>query len=243
MNLLHHGLSTVTHNRRMKRVALLLALGLSASAHATELPASARIVYDVLYGGSELKIGRAQQSWRLEGGRYSVLTELEPSFGIGPRIRYESKGRFTSTGLVPETFAEYRNKDSAPRVRAEFDWSAQRVKYGTVNDPRSAPLETGAQDVNALPYQLAWLGERSARQMQVVTGRGQGRHVFGSGQSMPVTVNGQRVEAQPWRAVEGPGRTEVWLAPQLGNLPVRIVRVDDEKELQFVAREVQVNGR
>ncbi|HET9645849.1 MAG TPA: DUF3108 domain-containing protein [Burkholderiaceae bacterium] len=227
----------------MKRIALLLAFGLAAVAHAAELPASARIVYDVLYGGSELRIGQAQQSWRLEGGRYSVLTELEPSFGIGPRVRYESKGRFTSAGLVPETFAEYRNKDSAPRVRADFDWSAQRVKYGTVADPRTAALEAGAQDVNALPYQLAWLGERSARPMQVVTGRGQGRHVFDSGRTVPVTVNGQRMEAQPWRAIKGTDRTEVWLAPELGNLPVRIVRVDENRELQFVAREVQVNGR
>jgi hypothetical protein len=32
----------------------------------------------------------------------------------------------------------------------------------------------------------------------------------------------------------------VWLAPQLGNLPVRVVRTEDDKELQLVAKDLRV---
>jgi hypothetical protein len=60
---------------------------------------------------------------------------------------------------------------------------------------------------------------------------------------MRVTINGREVSAWPLRSVEGDDRTEIWVAPQLGNLPVRVMRIDDDKELRFVARELQYTAR
>jgi len=220
------------------RPALAAALlSLCAAAGAADLPAEARIVYDVLYGDNELRVGRAEQQWRLDGGRYELRTELTPLFG--PRVRYLSKGRVTDAGLVPDSFAEYRGSEQSPRVSADFDWAAQQVRYGPRGEPHTAPLERGAQDVNALAFQLVWLGERAGGSLQVATGKKVARHSFAGSPRVKVTVNGQATDAAPWRSGTGSDRTEVWLAPRIGNLPVRVVRIDDDKELQLVARELR----
>jgi hypothetical protein len=218
---------------------MLSSLVLAGAAAAAELPTDVRITYDVMYGSSGmLRVGRADQHWHLEGGRYTLSTELAPVFG--PTIRYQSAGRVTDAGLVPESFAEYRNKEGAPRVRAEFDWAKQEAVYGKPDEHRTVKLEPGAQDVNALAFQLAWLGERAAGSLQVLTGKNASMRRFAAGSRTQVTVNGQRTEAQPWRSGDSGARTEVWLAPQLGNLPVRVVRTEDDKELQLVAKDLHV---
>jgi hypothetical protein len=229
----------------MKPARFLILLSLAAlqwagAAIAGELPADARILYDALYGDSQFRIGRAEQRWHAEGGRYELQTELVPL--LGPRIRYVSKGRLTDRGLVPDSFAEYRDDETQPRVRAEFDWDKQQVLFGRPDESRTAALERGAQDLNALAFQLAWLGEQARGTVQVSTGKKVARYSFGGGARTQVTVNGQRTEAQQWRSSEGRDRTEVWVAPQFANLPVRVIRADDDRQLQLVAREVQVNA-
>jgi hypothetical protein len=224
--------------------ALLPALALAATsalpAAAAELPIDARIVYDVLYGGNHFRVGRAEQRWRIADGHYELTTEVNPI--IGPRIRYVSKGRMGPNGLVPESFGEFRGSEARPRVRAEFDWTAQKLLFGRSDENKTATLEPGAQDVNALAYQLAWLGDKSTGTFQVTTGKNVAKHSFSAGPHLNVQIGSQHADAVPLRSGTGTDRTEVWLAPRLGNLPVRVVRIDDDKELQFVAREVQVDA-
>lgn len=230
----------MSFSRTLLALALAASLLAGGAAAAGELPADARIAYDVLYGDNQFRVGRAEQRWHVEAGRYELQTELVPL--LGPRIRYQSTGRITDHGLVPDTFLEYRGSDKTPRVRADFDWEQMSVRYGKADDPHTTALERGAQDVNALAFQLAWLGDQARGSLQVTTGKKVGRYSFVGGNRTQVTVNGQRTEAQPWRSVQGTDRTEVWVAPQLANLPVRVVQVDDDKQLQLVARQVTITS-
>jgi hypothetical protein len=211
----------------------------TAAAPAAELPTDATIVFDVLYGDGGMRVGRAEQRWHAAAGRYELKTDIVPV--IGPRIRYVSKGRLADTGLVAESFAEYRNAETSPRAHAEFDWTAQRLHFGPPDEEEHVePLQPGAQDVNALAFQLSWLGERGASApMQVTTGKRTAQRQFVGLPHAQVTVNGQAVQAQPWRSGDAHDRTEVWLAPKLGNLPVKVVRADDGKRLELVARQVE----
>lgn len=224
-------------SRFLARMAGALgAAAITAAASAAELPPDAHIVYDVLYGSNHFRVGRADQHWHVEDGRYELTTDLSPI--IGPHIRYVSKGRMGPNGLVPESFGEYRSGETSPRVRAEFDWAAQKLLFGRADESKTASLEPGAQDVNALAYQLAWMGDAGGT-MQVATGKSIAKHTFAASPRTSVTVGSQKTDAVPVRAGSGVTKTEVWLAPQMANLPVRVVRVDDDKELQFVAREVR----
>lgn len=208
------------------------------AARAAELPADAHIVYDVLYGDGGYRVGRAEQTWHLSGGRYELKTDIVPM--LGPRIRYVSKGRVGEGGLQPESFAEYRSAETSPRAHAEFDWAAKELHFGPRDEAEHVePLHAGAQDVNALAFQLTWLGERASGEMQVTTGKRTSQRHFKSLPVVQVTVNGQPTAAHPWRSGDANDRTEVWLAPRLGNLPVKVLRADDDKQLQLVARDLQ----
>lgn len=226
----------LTSLRSAAAVALPLAAALPA-AQAGGLPAQARIVYDVLYGSAELRIGRAEQRWRVQDGRYELQTELIPL--VGPQVRYVSRGSVGAQGLVPESFAEFRGSSDTPRVQAEFDWSQRVLRYGKTGERKEAPLSPGAQDVNVLPYQLAWQGQASPSKLQVATGKKVAVYSFTPAAAAKVRLQGQALSVLPLRSVESDGdRTEVWLAPQLDHLPVRVMRMDEDKELRFVAREV-----
>jgi hypothetical protein len=232
---------------RLKTTATALALAASSLAaaplHAADLPADARLVFDVLYGSAQMRIGRAEQHWHAENGRYELQTELVPV--LGNRIRYVSKGQLGSQGLVPESFAEYRGRDAGkPHTHADFDWPARTVRFGRGDEQKEAALDPGAQDVNAIGYQLAWLGAWKGGPVQVTTGKKVATYRFTrAAAATRVTINGREVPAWPLRSVEGGDRTEIWVAPQLGNLPVRVMRIDDDKELRFVAREVTYTAR
>lgn len=223
-------------------VSFALALLAAAPLHAADLPANARLVFDVLYGSNQMRIGRAEQRWHVENGRYELQTELVPI--LGNRIRYVSTGRVGAQGLVPESFAEYRGRDTGPHTQAKFDWAARIVRFGRSGERKEARLETGAQDVNALGYQLGFLGAWKGGAMQVTTGKKVAIYRFTrAANASRVTINGREVAAWPLRSDEGEDHTEIWVAPQLGNLPVRVVRTDDDKELRFVARELQYTAR
>jgi hypothetical protein len=221
-----------------RALALAAALLAAAPLQAADLPVDARLVFDVLYGSNQMRIGRAEQHWHVENGRYELETELVPL--LGSRIRYVSKGRLGAQGLVPESFAEYRGRESGPHTQALFDWAARTLRYGRGDERKEAPLEAGAQDVNAVGYQLGWLGPWKGGAMQVATGKKIATYRFTRASAASrVTINGREVPAWPLRSVEGEDRTEIWVAPQLGNLPVCVMRIDDDRELRFVARELQ----
>jgi hypothetical protein len=200
-------------------------------AHAAEttLPRQATLVYDARLGG--LPVGEVSQRWSLQGNRYTLKTEIKPIFG--PRIRYESLGEQTSSGLKPEHYQEIR--DEQVRVSASFDWRVSQLRLA---DGETASLPGGAQDLNALPYHLGLQTER-ALSLSVLSGKHLRPASFQSETGTRFTLQGRTLDVRVWRAVDGRDRTEFWLAPALGNLPVRIVRQEDRGEVSFVAKQIE----
>ncbi|MBV8656192.1 MAG: DUF3108 domain-containing protein [Burkholderiales bacterium] len=214
-------------------IAALLAPALPAIAN--ELPARAHIVYEARLGG--FPVGQADQQWRIENGRYTLTTEVAPI--IGPHIRYISHGEVSSDGLQPLDYAEFKGNDSTPKHIARFDWKHGEVQFGEPNTLTSGKLEAGAQDLNVLPFQLAWLGDKNTADVQIATGRKLREDHFGLTDPVRVNIMGKGQDTRIWRAPGNDERTEVWLAPGLANLPVRIIRSDDNRELQLIARTVE----
>jgi hypothetical protein len=78
--------------------------------------------------------------------------------------------------------------------------------------------------------------------MQVATGKSIADHVFTAGKRARTSVGIDKTEAIPYADGTGDQRTEVWIAPGQANLPVRVVRVEDGRQLQFVARDVHYSN-
>ena len=202
----------------------------AASAAYFDWPPSTRMTYQLsgYYRGPV--DGSAQVEWRREGTRYQVRM----STAIGPVLSrsISSDGELTEAGLVPRRF------DGEQKVlfRAARRWS---LRFGperiTLADGREIPTLPGAQDEASQFVQLSWLFTTRPELLQV-----------GQSVELPLAISrsldrwvydvvGEEVLRFPFGAVAtfhvkprraalgGDLSAEIWFAPSLQYLPVRIL--------------------
>lgn len=208
-----------------------------APAHAADLPRSADLTYQVRWGLISLE---AEQHWRLDGDRYTLSTELKLPLGFANR-RYVSQGRVGPQGLEPSSYEDYEVGDPKPRSVAKVDRASHVVSYGRTAVPlHEKPLAEGLQDINALAYQLIWLGDKVAGQTVPVTnGRNVVPHQFSRLPEGTASYDGKRYPTLRLVSTSPEGGFEVGLAQGLGWMPLKIVRVQDGKTLTFTATQVR----
>ena len=192
-----------------------------------EVPsAQTRLVYEITglsKGRSIFANGRFE--WTVDGGRYDAVLEVRMVL-LGARTQ-TSVGRIGPQGLMPDRFGE-RQRDEAA---THFDYEGQRVRFSR-NRP-DAPLLPGTQDRLSVILQLAALMQARPSDFEV-----------GSEVNMPV-ASSRAVEDWRWQVgdletIELPKGTwvarhlirpavherdntvELWMAPSLQHLPVRI---------------------
>ena len=189
-------------------------------------PASTRLDYAVT--GSIKGIAynaKGELDWTVADGRYSARMEMKV-FLLGSRVQ-TSTGRVGSAGLSPERFADKSRSEKA----AHFDAAQQRIRFS--NNAPEAVLLPGAQDRLSLFLQIAGLLQARPQ-------------AYASGQTIEIPVAGTG-DADIWRFVVGDEVTlslpagemrarqikrlprkefdstvEMWLAPSLQHLPVRL---------------------
>ena len=174
--------------------------------------------------------GSAEVEWLRTGSRYQVRMRT----AIGPVLSrlITSDGELTETGLSPRRF------DAEQKVlfRAARRWT---LRFGpeqiTRDDGRSVPTLPGAQDEASQFVQLTWLFTQRPERLQV-----------GQSVELPLIVNrtldlwvydvvGEETLQLPFGAVPtfhvkprraakaGDLSAEIWFAPSLQTLPVRIL--------------------
>jgi len=197
----------------------------SRATAAASVPPSMVLLYDVQGRAKSLPYSaEAVLQWQQDGARYSATLEIK-AFLVGSRVQ-SSRGRLGPQGLIPERFGDKRrNTEKA----AHFDWAGQRIRFSS-NAP-DAPLLPGAQDRLSVFLQLAALlqarPEAYAQGLSLpVAGTGSAEEwVFQMGHlqtlSLPAgAVSARQLTRQPRH--EHDSRVDIWLAPELQYLPVRI---------------------
>lgn len=190
------------------------------------IPAPTRLAFDV--SGQAKKFAysaRAELLWQHDGSRYEARQEVS-AFLVGSRIQ-RSVGAVTAQGLLPERFSDKTRSEQA----AHFDHAKGRVTF-SANTPEAA-VGPGVQDRLSLFIQLG-----------AILAADPGRFVPGT-QITLTTVSAR--SADRWTfTVEGPEtldlpagptpalklqrlprkdydqKAELWVAPALNYLPVRI---------------------
>jgi hypothetical protein len=193
----------------------------------TAVPGSLRLSYSVsgLQGQQPLSGVTAELLWQHDGQQYEAQLSYRLLFGTLRSQR--SQGRITPQGLAPDRFSDKRRSE----VAAHFDRGRARITF-SANTP-DVPLLAGAQDRLSVFLQLAAL----------LAGQPGG---YPPGTSIPLQIVGPR-DADVWTFTVGAlenlnlpagamgaihlvreprrpfdQRVEVWLAPELAYLPVRI---------------------
>lgn len=189
-------------------------------------PPSTRLHYDVT--GNVKGIGYKAQGtldWTVADSRYEARMEMRVLL-LGSRSQ-TSTGRIGPHGLMPERFADKSRSEKA----THFDAAQQRIRFSS-NAPE-VPLLPGAQDRLSLFLQLASLLQ--ARPQAYATGQTVDMQVAGTGDA-PIwrfdvgeesTISLPAGEFKVRHLVRQPRKefdstVEMWLAPSLHHLPVRL---------------------
>jgi len=201
---------------------LALALAGFAAAAWGAPPGQAEMTYETSRNGITL----AEVTYVLEhDGRNYRITETTKGRGIlalRGTTRRTSRGMVTPEGLRPVEFTDERTGRNT--ARASFDWKAKTVTLQYKGDPRTEPLPPNAHDRLAFVVDFAFAPQRKEVVFDLFDGRGQSHHVYTNGGADRVKVPlGEFDAVRFFRGSADDDRSEVWLAKELGYLPVRVL--------------------
>ncbi len=189
-------------------------------------PEPARLKYEVRAEVKGISLSlNGELLWQHDGKTYNSRLEFS-HFLLGSRMQ-TSKGTLGPQGLEPIRFGDKVRSE----VAAHFDRSANKVTF-SANTP-DVPLTPGMQDQLSAVLQLsAMLGGEPQRYpagtqipFEAIGPRSVESWTMVVGNTEKLTLPGGEVSAiKLSRGAVGPygNRAEIWLAPSMGYLPVRI---------------------
>lgn len=199
------------------------------------LVSEARLEFDV-FRGEGLVIGETRYHWVHDGQRYQMETSTETT-GLAAllrplRIDQRSDGELLDTGLRPQRYASRPTQGKGTEEEVVFDWRANRVMLRAGSKQSSHDLVAGAQDMASLWLELIWRAQSGGEfDFMVASGKRYTPRWFVPEQntgSLDTAIGRLLVKRLQARAQPGDNQIEVWLAPNLRWLPVRI-RYTDRK--------------
>jgi len=195
-----------------------------------KLPEKLVLRYAVGLGEEGFSLGQATYTWRVTGDRYTLDSVAEATgltaLFTQARIVQSSEGRLGPTGLLPERFSMERSRKR--HYSARFDWEGRRL---LLPGDEVLALRDHTQDLLSFPFHLAMtIAEEDTAWMQPVTnGRTLKGYRFVQVGRATLERDGKALHTLHLRGTRAfEGNLEVWLAPELHWLPVRI-RTEDTK--------------
>lgn len=206
------------------------ALETTAAEAPIAFPESIDLEFNLLKGADGSPVGRVVHRFERQGDRYLIRSTTEASgfgalFASGKFVQ-ESRGMITAKGLRPDRFVVQRG--GAERTRTEsasFNWESSKATLSAGGNTREWDLRPGAQDLLSFMHQLSFIvGEANPPAVWVTTARRFDTvriEVIGK---VTVETDLGPIGALHFRNHSGDDglRFEVWLAPDYGNLPVKI---------------------
>lgn len=199
-------------------------------------PERIELEFDVAKSADHAPVGRVVHRFERDGARY-LIQSVTAAAGIAvlfisARYVQESRGTLTAQGLRPEQFTVRRGRNERTESAA-FDWANARATVSAGGASREWTLQAGAQDQLSLLHQLSFLIASPPPFVMVTNGR---RFFKASleivGRETVATGMGPVSALQVRSRLEGESSMQVWLAPDLGNLPVKL-RVRDHRGEEF----------
>lgn len=185
--------------------------------------------YHITYGNGGFVVGVMVQNLDFADGKYHIDSSIKPwsiATAFAKSRHQVSSGELSAQGLQPEKFTDQIEGRAVDEVG--FDWSLGQAQLA--NGRGKVELTVGMQDPVSVFYQLAWRARASGRgidqEFRVVTANRAGDWRF-------VWVGEEQIEQPPdkldtwhYRTQSDGEITEIWLAPALGALPVKIHHID-----------------
>lgn len=191
-------------------------------------PARVEIASQIIRNGSAV----AEVVYRMQhDGRAYELTETwqgKGIFALRGSAKRTSRGVVSAEGLRPLEFTDERT--GRRTARAQFDWKAKTVTMQYRGDPRSEPLPAHAQDRLSFMFGFAFAPPHSGSRFvfDLLDGRGQSQHVYAVDGRAQLKIPAGEFNAVKLVRPDTDEVVEIWLAPELSYLPVRVLAVNKD---------------
>lgn len=221
----------------MKRTLAALSLAFSFAAHA--LPAEVAAEYRLTNLG--ITIGIVNETFQRTGDRYAIksTTRSEGPLKVilDDSITLESRGVVNGEGLRPLEFEQRRAGNSSRDVRAVFDWDKGVLQSMFRGETTEVPLPKATQDRVSVMYQFMSVDARALPRVEMHMSNGRKVELYTYRFVDEVRVKTPAGDFDTYhyeRVTSGPkeAHTEIWLAKDQHNLPVRVV-FDDPRGLKL----------
>jgi hypothetical protein len=207
-------------------------------------PASTRLSYQIkgYYRGDFY--GDAKVQWQRQDPRYQVQLDLRLALFI--RLTLTSQGMITSTGLAPDIYEEVR-----PGRREQLTIVDQEIR---LNDGKTTPKPEGVQDTAS---QFVELSHRFATGREVLKVGGEVSLWLARPNGVDLwtydvvaedtlqtpklgAVQAFHLKPRPLANPRGPVMAEIWFAPSLQYLPVRIlITQGDSTYVELIVEKIE----
>jgi hypothetical protein len=195
-----------------------------------DVPPTGNLNYDTLVNGVTNQGGTIH--WNNDGQHYDMIVSIPLPF-VGPYV-YSSKGHIDRFGIAPEQYSQQRGRH--PADITIFNRETKQLVY--TRTPNNQPLTDGAQDRFSFVMQLASLVRGApdtykpgvTRQFNVADTDSTEIWPIETIGDETVQTRGGSIVARHFKRLarhEGDRRhLDVWLAPSLGWLPVRVLQTE-----------------
>jgi hypothetical protein len=221
--------------------------GALSPAHAAA-PASSSITYNLFRNG--IMLGTITEHFETKDGHYRATSEARATglFALAQRepARYISTGAVTKDGLRPQRFEGHHRGKS---LSADFDWVTSKLTLIHDGLNHALALPAGAQDRLSIMYQLMFAvhnvnGKAAPLDFAMTNGRKLERYRYAVQPNVTIDTPFKRlntIHLVKQREPDDSG-TEVWIAPEYGNLPVKVVIIEDDGvRYEQVATKLEIN--
>jgi hypothetical protein len=185
--------------------------------------------YVITRGEGGFVVGQTVHTWEHDGVTYKLQSVTETT-GLAAlfkpaRVVLSSRGEVTAQGLRPR---EFRHERVSGLDTASFDWTRGVVAYAGREDS----VVAGTQDMLSMYYQLVLLApKRGVVTMPIATGRKLESYRFDVvGEEVMRLPSGERRTVH-LRTRSGNDTIELWIAPEMRGLPLKIRFTDREGEI------------
>jgi hypothetical protein len=177
--------------------------------------------------------GSGQVSWKIDGSEYEL--QLESAVLGFVVLTQKSVGTLNSQGLAPERFSDKRLNRS--EQAAHFMRAQGIVKFS--NNQPDAPLLPGMQDRLSVLLQLAGIIGGDTKRYEIVNrilipvAGADKSELWEFSLEKPLDITVPAANMRAIKLVRKPRnefdqKLEIWLSPQLGYLPIRILQADEQ---------------
>jgi Protein of unknown function (DUF3108) len=224
------------------KCAAIAALAVASGATAAPLTAKTTLYYDISMAGVVLAEGT--ETLEQDGKTYRISSEARGKGIVASLYRGAIKRSVSGTvhpqGLRPTEFQDQR-ADHDPAI-AHFDWNKKTITFNHDGKTETVAMPANAIDRLSFFYQFAFM-PLPAGELHVIAVDGKGTTQFdflAPVREKLATPLGELDTVKLTKRPDGPGdkQTEVWLAPALHNLPVRVLVTDNNgnKADQVISR-------